>query len=267
MASKKLPLSPMLFQYLVGLFTLKHGAGVNYHVTLGDEIPDEASGTRRDVDVTVATPDGEVYEFAGFEVKHWKKKLDVSHVEALAMKLKDMPSVTQRAIVCSSGYTDGAVKKAAHHGVDLYVIKEWTTPIEEQFPDLAPMKGPPSEVFRGSQFYLTWPEFHIQAHMENAPPMDLIPWRTTLYDADGKQHPVYADFRSFTEAMLVVSTDILYPTQPMKDRIAPMWEALISKGAIPMPDNPRWPFGHTFGTEKAEAYLRTSVPQMTSCTA
>jgi hypothetical protein len=255
---EKLPLSPMLFQYLVGLFTLKHGLGVNYHVTLGDEVPDEASGMRRDVDITVATPDGEVYEFAGYEVKHWKKKLDVSHVEALAMKLNDMPTVTQRAIVCSSGYTEGAIKKAAHHGVDLYVIKEWTTPIEEQFPDLAPMKGPPSEVFRGSQFYLTWPEWHIEAHMDNAPQMDLIPWDTPLFDADGQPHPAYVDFRSFTEAMLVLSTDILFGTQPMKERIGPMWEALLSHGAIPMPDNPRWPFGHTFGIDKQEVYIRAT---------
>lgn len=60
---------------------------------------DEASGTLRDVDVTVTTSDGGVRGFAGFEVKRWVKKLDVSHVEALATKLNDMPGITQRAIV------------------------------------------------------------------------------------------------------------------------------------------------------------------------
>jgi hypothetical protein len=113
-ASEKLPLSPILVQYLVGLCNLKwHAAATNLNVTLGDMVPDEASGEPRDVDVTVTmdTPDG-VFAFMGYEVKHWKSKLDVSDVEALAVKLKDMPAVTHRAIVCTSGYTGPAVKKA-----------------------------------------------------------------------------------------------------------------------------------------------------------
>jgi hypothetical protein len=161
----------MLLQYLVGLYNLKHGSAAQYHVTLGDMVADEASGTLRDVDVTVTTPDG-AHEFAGYEVKHWTKKLDVSHVEALAAKLNDMPTVTERAIVCSSGYTEPAIKKAEYHGVDLYVIKEWTAPVEEQFPDLAPMKGPPAEVFRGSQFHLTWLERSFYLHVD-APYFDI----------------------------------------------------------------------------------------------
>jgi hypothetical protein len=245
----------MLFQYLVGLFTLKHGSAVNYHVTLGDEVPDEASGTRRDVDVTVSTPDGEVYEFAGFEVKHWTKKLDVSHVEALAAKLKDMPAVTQRAVVCSSGYTEAAIKKAAYHGVDLYVIKEWTTPIEEQFPDLAPMKGPPAEVFRGNQFHLAWPERFVYLHVPG--PYFEVGWDTPLFDAEGKKHPVYPDFATFSDGMLVYSTNILCLTKPMLDRVKPEMEALTTSGSITIPE-PRWPFGHTFEVASAEVYVRAS---------
>jgi hypothetical protein len=197
-----------------------------------------------------------VYEFAGFEVKHWAKKLDVSHVEALATKLKDMPAVTQRAIVCSSGYYEPAIKKAEYHGIDLYVIKEWTTPVEEQFPDLAPMKGPPAEVFRGSQFYLTWPEWSIYLHVA-APHFD-IPWDAPLFDAEGKQHPLYPDFGTFSEEMLVVSTDFLCDSKPMQDRLGPQMEALLSRGSTPMPDNPRWPFGHTFEVANAEVYVRAS---------
>jgi Restriction endonuclease len=133
---EKMPLSPMLVQYLVGLCALKWDAkAVNVEVTLGDMVPDQASGTRRDVDVTVTvdTPDG-LYAFKGYEVKHWSSPLDVADVEALATKLKDMPSVTHGAIVSTSGFTRPAIKKAEHHEVDLYAIKPWTKPLARSSP-------------------------------------------------------------------------------------------------------------------------------------
>ncbi|OBB74292.1 restriction endonuclease [Mycobacterium sp. 852014-52144_SCH5372336] len=257
--TEKLPLSPMLFQYLVGLYHLKYGSTANYHVTLGDEVVDEASGTRRDVDVTVTTPDG-VYGFAGFEVKHWKKKLDVSDVEALAAKLNDMPTLTRRAIVCSSGYYKPAIKKAAHHGIDLYVIKEWTTPIEEQFPNLAPMKGPPSKVFRGTQSYLTWPERNVYLHGIPGPYFE-ISWDTTLFDADGNKHAAYPDFSTFSDGMLLLSTDRLWHTKPMQDRLEPQLEA--HERGEPLPeDDLRWPFGHTLDIESAKVYIRTADSEL-----
>ncbi|SEA51374.1 Restriction endonuclease [Mycobacterium sp. 283mftsu] len=250
----KVPLSPMLVQYLVGLFALKHGGGVGHNVIVGDEVADEASETRRDVDVTVSIPGGEVYHFAGYEVKHWKKSLDVSHVEALALKLKDMPSVTHRAIVCTSGYSEAAIKKAAYHGVDLYVIKEWTRPIELDFPDLAPMKGPPSEVFRASQHYLTWPQWHIHVHMCDAPEFLTIPWATPVLDAEAKPHPAYTDFREFAESMLVASTETLCLTKPMTDRLP---SGFPPSSDEPAPaENPTWSHGHTFDVHQIGAYLR-----------
>ena len=252
--SEKLPLSPMLFQYLVGLYTLEHGSGVQYNVTLGDLVMDEASGTLRDVDVTVTTPDGMEHKFVGYEVKHWKKNLDVSHVEALATKLKDMPTVTQRAIVCSSGYTEPAIKKAEHHGIDLYVIKEWTTPVEAQFPDIAPMKGPPAEIFRGSQSYLTWPEHSLWLHVDG--PLFDIAWGTPLFGLIGKQHPVFPNFGTFSDGMLEASTGTLCVTKPMRDRLEPQLEALKSGESIPEGDL-RWPFGHTLEIASAEVYIRT----------
>lgn len=52
--TEKLPLSPMLVQYLVGLCALKWNArSVSIDVTLGNMVEDQASRTRRDVDVTV----------------------------------------------------------------------------------------------------------------------------------------------------------------------------------------------------------------------
>jgi hypothetical protein len=216
-------------------------------------VMDQASGTRRDVDVTVGTPDGEVHAFAGYEVKHWTAKMDVSDVEALAVKLNDMPDVTHRAIVCSAGYTAPAIKKAEHHGVDLYVIAEWTTPIEEQFPDLAPMKGAPKDLFRGNQFSLSWPEHHLYLHVRG--PYFEIAWNDVLFDSAGKKHPVYPDFASFTDGMLIYSSDLLCLTKPMLDRVEQEIEALRTNCSPTLPE-PRWPFGHTFEVADAEVYVR-----------
>lgn len=119
------------------------------------------------------------------------------------------------------------------------------------------MKGPPAEVFRGSQFHLTWPEHSIHLHVD-APYFD-IAWDAPLFNAEHKQHPVYPTFGAFSEAMLVASTDILWPTKPMQDRLGPVREALDRGEPIPMPqDDRRWPFGHTFDVASAEVYVRTS---------
>ena len=91
-------------------------------------VEDQASRTRRDVDVTVTvdTVEGK-YAFKGYEVKHWRKPLDVADVEALAAKLNDMPSVTHRAIVATSGYTAPAIKKAEHHcWASIRLHTEWS---------------------------------------------------------------------------------------------------------------------------------------------
>ena len=36
-----------------------------------------------------------------------------------------MPSITSRAIVSASGYSKPAIRKAEHHGVDLYELRDW----------------------------------------------------------------------------------------------------------------------------------------------
>lgn len=243
----------MLVQYLVGLCALKWHEGVAHlNVTLGDIVPDEASGTTRDVDVTVTidTPDG-VFAFVGYEVKHWASKLDVSDVEALAAKLNDMPSVTDRAIVCTSGYTEPAIKKAAHHGVDLYVLKEWTKPLEEQFPDLAPMKGTPAEAFGGGQFLLTWaaPSFWLTVEL---PEFHIAP-EAPLFDAAGKQHARFPDFATFSNDMLVRSADILWPMKPMQERIEPLVAAKLARE--PLPEQPPWPYAHTMDMTNEDVHV------------
>ncbi|WP_201407781.1 restriction endonuclease [Mycobacterium intracellulare] len=255
MPKKKLPLSPMLVQYLAGLCVVKWGESASVkNVVLGDMVFDQASGEPRDVDVTVTldTPDG-AYAFMGYEVKHWKKPLSENHVEQLATKLNDMPDVTHRAIVSTSGYYKPAIKKAQYHGVDLFVIKEWTTPLEEHFPNLAPMTGAPEEVFRTAQFLLVWQNPYLWLTVDDAPEFNIGPG-APLFDADGKKHKVFANYGIFADAMVVRSTDILWNIGPVKERAKALMQAHYSRQ--PTPDEPQWPYGHTVGIAGDEVYLR-----------
>ena len=114
----------MLVQYLVGLCCLRANPDA-VRVELGDLVIDDVVGKKRDVDVTVTlnnSNDGD-WAFKAFEVKDEKKALDVTVVEQLCAKLNDMSSITHRAIVSSSGFSDPAVKKAESHGVELYKLE------------------------------------------------------------------------------------------------------------------------------------------------
>jgi hypothetical protein len=137
----------MLVQYLVGLCCLRWNADA-VDVTIGDMIYDAGADKERDVDVTVTVSEqGQPsYAFKAYEVKREGDALDVTDVEQLCIKLLDMPSITHRAIVSSSGYTSGAIAKASHHGIDLYALREWLRPLQEQFPGLT-MKGTAAECF------------------------------------------------------------------------------------------------------------------------
>ena len=61
-----------------------------------------------------------------------------------AGKLNDMSSVTHRAIVSSSGFSAATKSKAEHHGIDLYTLEKWATPIQFYFPRFG-LKGVPEE--------------------------------------------------------------------------------------------------------------------------
>jgi hypothetical protein len=260
--AEKLPLSPMLVQYLVGLCVLKWNANaVNVDITLGDMVPDEASGTKRDVDVTVTadTPDG-MYAFKGYEVKHWASPLNVADVDGLTQKLKDMPSVTHRAIVSTSGFTESAISKAKYHGVDLYVIRPWTRPLAEQFPDLAPMSGLPSQVINTLNMNLVWPVQHYWLGLDGGPPNFEFERGTPLFDANGGAHAGYRDFGAFAEAIVVRSTGILWPLKPMMDHLDPYLMAFRERGTLP--EEPQWPHAHTLDVARDEVYMRPPNQQL-----
>lgn len=117
--------------YIVGLLWRYSSYG-SPEVVLGDRVYDEAAQKKRDVDVTVLYKNGQnTCALAGIEVKDEKEPLDVITVEGLCLKLADMPSISQKGIVSASGYTDGAIKKAKRHGVDLYELEEWDVTKEE----------------------------------------------------------------------------------------------------------------------------------------
>jgi len=98
-------LTPMLVQYLVGLCCMRWDPDA-IQITIGDMVLDQAAGKERDVDVPVivADPnDSSRRAFKAYEVKREGASLDVADVEQLCIKLLDMPSLTHRAIVSSSG--------------------------------------------------------------------------------------------------------------------------------------------------------------------
>lgn len=93
---------------------------------LGDRIKDSTAGKRRDVDITIryTNPDGSLGALAGIEVKNHRRPLSLE-VEQLCTKLNDMPDLTHKAIISSSGYTRTAIKKAKQHGIELIHFENW----------------------------------------------------------------------------------------------------------------------------------------------
>lgn len=95
-------------------------------IVLGEKVFDDASESRRDVDIVIATV-GE-HGLAGIEVKDEGRPLHVGLVEGICQKFADMPSITKRGIVSASGYTAPALRKAAAHGVQCLKIVRGKVP-------------------------------------------------------------------------------------------------------------------------------------------
>jgi hypothetical protein len=124
-------LTPTDIHILVGLLTLVTSPD-DIEIMLGDLVYDVKAAKRRDVDVTITCKDtnGIVSAFKGIEVKKHKNPLDVTHVEQLCIKLNDMPTISHKAIVSASGYTEPARRKAEAHGVILYSLITWSNRLE-----------------------------------------------------------------------------------------------------------------------------------------
>jgi hypothetical protein len=103
------------------------GSEWGVEIELGEMVADVIAEKDRDVDITVRyrDADGTLKELHGIEVKDEGRPLGVQPVEQIILKLGDMPSLTKHALVSSSGYSDGAWKKAKHYGLELYHFRDW----------------------------------------------------------------------------------------------------------------------------------------------
>ncbi|MHB8068280.1 MAG: hypothetical protein ACYDIC_10320 [Desulfobaccales bacterium] len=246
----------MLVQYLVGLCCLRHDPDA-VDVTVGDLILDAAAKKRRDVDITVTLTetDGTVRAFKAYEVKREGEPLDVTNIEQLCMKLHDMPAVTYRAVVSASNFTDGAIAKAATHGVELFVLKPWTEPIAKQFPDF-PNVGRPDEFFASFESSLLyWIDYRLNLRVPDGPTSFSSDDSTPLFASQGRKHKIFANIREYSDAILYRSTGILSQLEP----------ALTILHAFPytsMPKienfqvGPAWPHTHTLGVKEDQAFLK-----------
>jgi hypothetical protein len=196
-------LTPMLVQYLVGLCCVRaNPAAVD--VTVGDLVLDEASKKRRDVDITVTVREdsADARAFKAYEVKRERQPLDVDTVEQLCAKLHDMPSVTHRAIVSASGFTDGAIAKAIAHDVELYVMQAWDSPLAEEFPEFKGV-GPPSEFLRQwHTMLLYWRGAQLDFIVPDGPPSFTCEWSTPLFASNGSPHKEFPSVRKYADALL-----------------------------------------------------------------
>ncbi len=119
-------LNPSEVHLLVGLLT-QVSQPEAAEVTLGEMVYNDASQTKRDLDITVKyqDPDGKSHVFIGLEVKAHRLPLDSPQVEQLCAKLNTHKNVKERGIISASGYTKPAIKTAKYHNIPLYNLVDW----------------------------------------------------------------------------------------------------------------------------------------------
>lgn len=247
-------LSEMLVQHVVGLCCLRANPK-SVDVIVGDMVWDPAAAKKRDVDVTVTIDEGNgvVHAIKAYEVKHETKRIGVDTVEQLAIKLKDMPSVTHRAVVSTSEYTDGARSKAAWHGVDLYVFKRWTKPIAEQFPGAA-FKLRPSDEMNVYRPLLSWEQEQVFLHVPSGPPRFDISADGVLLSIDHRPHAVWPTFARFRADSLMASEKHLLVLEAV-DRVRVDAQTAIGSAMVEGPLGPAWRHTHTMDVSRDGLYL------------
>lgn len=92
-------------------------------IELNKKLPDR-DGHKREIDVYVTRKcQGLPITFA-FECKDYNKPVDVKVVDAFVGKCQELPEITNRVIVSSSGFTKLAVESASKRGVQLCSIED-----------------------------------------------------------------------------------------------------------------------------------------------
>jgi hypothetical protein len=252
-------LTPMLVQYVVGLCCLRCNPDA-VDVTVGDLVLDVAARKRRDVDVTVTLneADGTVRAFKAYEVKREGEPLDVTTVEQLCIKLRDMPAITHRAIVSASDFTDGAMAKAEAHNVELFVLKPWTEPLAKQFSQF-PNTGPPAEfISQITSCLLLWANWRLDLHALEGPPSFCYENSAPLFAADGTFHKKYPTLEAYREDLLLRSTEILFKLDPAQT----IWRTFPVEQMASIEDyeaSPAWPHTHTIGVVEDQVFLKLAT--------
>jgi Restriction endonuclease len=242
----------MLVQYLVGLCCLRRNPDA-VHVELGALVVDDVLGKKRDVDVTVTVRDdsGEGWAFKAFEVKNEKSSLDVTVVEQLCGKLNDMSSVTHRAIVSSSGFSDSAKRKAEHYGIDLYTLDKWATPIDVEFSRFG-LKGLPEDAIPLRRKLLVWVGWKVSIVAPAAQRDFNVKDTDPLLDSTGAPHPRYRAFSQYREEILLRSTEALYLREPAQTMGRTLPEFHVPGLSI----TAEWPHTHTLDVSADDVYIR-----------
>lgn len=261
-------LTPMQVQYVVGLCCLRRNPDA-VDITVGDLVQDAAAEKPRDVDITVTLheADGTLRAFKAYEVKREGEPLDVASVEQLCIKLKDMTTVTHRAIVSASGYTSGAIAKANAHNVMLYVLKPWTKPLAEQFPEF-PDVGRPEEFLRGfTSNLLYWVNWQLFIVVPDGPPSFNWTETTPTFASDGSPHRSFATMKEFQDTVLMKSTEILFDLEPART-ILRTFPVFVTVENDPFASTPPWPHTHTLDVREHKVFLKldTGLATVTSVT-
>ena len=257
----------MLTQYLVGLCCVHRNPDA-VNVILGDMVEDTAAEEKRDVDVTVTLKDAEgVGTLKAFEVKREKRPLDVTTVEQICVKLKDMPSVTHRGIVSTSGYSEPAKTKAAAHGTELYEVKPWLLPMGAQFESFDGFKEP-DEFF--SAFYsclLCWVGERLQIIAPDAGGNFTVQHDQQILKSDGTNHKIFGSWGAFSKKLLFRSTEVLFGIEPATT-VRETFPLRSIEGDVEWMCSPSWRHSHTLDVQNDKVFLRVNdkLAQVTTVT-
>jgi len=172
--------------------------------------------------VRVREQDGDIRAFETYEVKAEGAPLDVQVVEQLSAKLHDMPEVTHRAIVSTSGFTDGAISKAASHNVELYHLRPWSVPQGQTMPTFSGQTLP-MRLGGGTVILLCW-NTNAYVHLHLASDRPYFRWTSDLpaFSASGGRHSMYATLGDFRQTVLLRSTEALV-SQKGTEELLSLW--------------------------------------------
>jgi len=98
------------------------------------------------------------------------------------------------------------------------------------------MSGPPGQHIGGGLYELVWAVSNCWLGFTEQVPRFDIPRDGTLFDVQGRKHPVYGTYGEYSDAIHLRSTGHLWPLQPMLDLVQPLMEA--HKNKAPLPDEP-----------------------------